>query len=238
MDSQYGAALDALRAGVEKRLQRVGGSVASCPELEDDSVAELPSAALARFAGAAVEEMVGLLPAERCALKLPPLPHTVLVTRLQFDEKGQPVLEPVLWWAALVRARLDAVARADIYAFLLALPDDVGPEGRSKLCARVERSERFCRKFVLRVESDDSLPTAVEQFLDRTFLAQPWFDANVPGPESLDPFEHAAELLGKASPVTVRTARRWLDFLGERSRESKEVAEALARFVLEEETGE
>jgi hypothetical protein len=87
-----------------------------------------------------------------------------IVDRIESRERGDnEQLERVLTLAANIRAELLGAEPYDLYLFL----GVKNPPANNDPCLRLEATEQFCRKYVLRPDE------SVHDLLERTFLSTP-----------------------------------------------------------------
>jgi len=222
------AALSALLAETELRLQRVNGNkVVEQPELAGPDVAIISATASALLSAGDTGHRAPKLPEFRFAYTMRPYPHLVVVTALDpsSDEKAE--VAPLLWWIACVRSRLGPVQRADLHAFILM---DQRDSSAARWRSSLEGDDRFCRKLVWLVpQSVDELRDSARAFLDRTFLAQPWADEEKIAARGLDPFADLAESLSAGLEFPQGTIHDWLALLARPDLATRDLAEEMVR---------
>jgi hypothetical protein len=227
-ESDMDPLVDSLVKGITSRANEAGSQITIPPELAGDEVAGLPGSNLLHKLGAQLPaDGRPPLPRVRRTLRLaPPFPQTLLVTALA--QGGANEMLPALWWMALVRARLQPREQADLHCFFVAVVEP----GKRRFWSRrkdiIERDHRFCRKQVLLVDTDLSLPDQVSTFLDRTFLARPWKTSEEFAARSLDPLGEVSDLLRASVALTPLQLAYWLGVLADDSKKGRELAQALA----------
>lgn len=147
------------------------------------------------------------LPAFQRAFRLAPTPFSLLFCGLEADRPEASYGE-ALRWTGLVRADIEPWRRSDLHLFLIG-PSGSREEGSWRgLRSRLETDERFCRKFVWLPSVKPDNPE-IDDFLDRTFLAQPW-KAGPAEPRSLDVLARLLEEPQGAGGLTPDEAKLWI----------------------------
>lgn len=106
-------------------------------------------------------------------------------------------LKMAIRWLANIKENLLGAENTDLYLFL-SLPEEVGNDEGT----RIESTEQFCRKYVIRPDEE------ISAFLNRTFLQNPY---NVEQDNGVkDPIEAALEETSKEySWLTIEMRKRW-----------------------------
>jgi hypothetical protein len=204
-----------------------GTAIVEHADLASPEIAVISATASALLSSEDTSRRAPALPEFRLAYTMQPYPHLVIVTALDplSDEKAE--MAPILWWIACVRSRLASVHRADLHAVILMDQNNpAAPRWQSLL----EGDDRFCRKLVWLVPpTSASLGDSAREFLDRTFLAQPWADEERVGARGLDPFANLAESLASDLGFPQGTIHAWLALLARRDLAGRDLAEELVR---------
>jgi hypothetical protein len=190
------------------RAEVHGWDLASNPRLLRDGSSEGIEALLAALPNVPTEvRSSDSLPKFRRAFDLRPVSLSLLLCLLDpLDPEDS--YRAALWWAGLVRSEIAPARRSDLHLFLIAPTSSSDQPIWRERRSRIESDERFCRKFVwLPTEKPDEVE--IREFLDRTFLAQPWKGRSAE-PRSLDPLEQLIYDASGDSLLTSDEVRRWI----------------------------
>jgi hypothetical protein len=220
-------AISALLEETNLRLKRVGGTrIVEHPELADPDIAII-SAGASSLLSEDSSRRAPALPEFRLAYTMQPYPHLIMLTALDPLSEKNAEIAPILWWIACVRSRLASVSRADLHAVVLI---DGNNDAALRWQSLLECDHRFCRKLVwLTPPARGSLGDSAREFLDRTFLAQPWAEEERVGARGLDPFANLAESLASELGFSQGTIHDWLGLLARPDLAGRDLAEELMR---------
>ncbi len=212
MDDALSTLLDMFESGLRGRAESLGWSLTPNSQLLRQSDREGIGPLLTALSNVSSEPRPSeRLPELRRGFDLQPVSLSLLLCGLDaVDFEGS--YRAALWWTGLVRSEIAPSRRSDLHLFL------IGPMGTSSeadwggIRSRIESDERFCRKFVW-LPTCEPDPVEIGEFLNRTFLAQPWKGKSAE-PRSLDPLEPLIEGASVEGVLASEELRRWLARLG------------------------
>jgi hypothetical protein len=171
------------------------------------AAADEPSYVSKRFRGRD-EDVEVLLPPSARGLRLGRYPVLVSTIALDSSEAVVQQLQTVHNQMVLARSFMRAHEVIDAHIFLVASPPTKTADW-VQLIDLVERNESVCRKIVWLPHSLD-MDQSYQNFVDRTFLAQPWNATNVQDNAPLDQNEKLVQRVLEQQGLSAAAAAEWV----------------------------